>query len=519
MPKVIQINSDLASKIKSFFQDWFQSNFEDDTGEVRKDNLKRKCSLSRNTETHEKDVFMETTVADEKLEKFQSIDWLKTFKPMQINELAIHPKKLEELRNWFKLCEKTANRILLIKGPTGCGKTISFYLVAEENDFDVIEWTNSTDQETNAFYDNSGNFNQEFVSYENQVTKFSKFLIQTSRYPSVFKSFTKRRKRLLLVKDFPNTFSRKTEEFWHILRQYSEEGQSPLVFIVSETNSKPLNIAHNLFPDNIRVEIPIDSINFNAVAQTMMLRALKRIIQLIGDNCDYSPYFKKPTDNVISSIVDNSQGDIRSAVLNLNFASQQSDFQLLVPQKSTAKVKNKKKASTKPSDGALGKNECLSLMHGLGRVFHPKLEINPTTNVKELTHKPENIAERFSSQPKNFVEMINSNYIKSFSDIHDINKVAEYFSISDCFEAEYRDSQLNQLNLDMMIRATMILNQTPATGFRPISAKVNKKWKNTEISSKEKIISASKTMNNGIIPRSNFFCDYFFFMKIISSET
>lgn len=443
-------------------------------------------------------------VEEKKLKRLETVDWLKAFEPTDIKDVALHPKKLEDLRNWFKVT-KIPNKILLLEGPPGCSKTTSIKMVAKEAGFDVVEWITPTDLETNLLYDNPGYYERDFVSYENQVVKFTDFLLRSS----CFNSLLSNKKRLLLVKDLPNTFFRKTEEFWAILRQFSEDGKTPLVFVITESNSKSLNVGYDLFPDKVRLTIGIDSISFNPVSTTLLKRGVKRIIQLIESNSSFSTVFNKPSEEAIENLIDQCQGDIRNAVLNLSFASQSGTFK--PPASKTVKKTKKgaKKAKSVKSEDGLGKNESVTLMHGLGRVLYPKREINEVTNLLELTHKPEDIAESFCSQPANFIRLLHSNYVKNFSDIHAVASAAEIFSLSDCFEAEYRDDQLHQLNLNLVIRSTMVSNESPEAGFRSISSYASKKWKQAELKNKEKFVEASKTLNNGnMMGKNDFFCDY-----------
>lgn len=443
----------------------------------------------------------------------QSIDWLKKFHPKDIADLAVHPKKLEDLKTWFKIvCAKTPNKIMIIEGPTGCAKATALKLIAKESGYNVNEWINSTDIETGFFQEESTN--REFVTYENQATKFADFLLRTSRYNSVFDT----QDRVIMVKDLPNTFFRKTEEFWSILKEYSENGLSPLVFIVTETNSKSLNISHNLFPTKIRTEYGIDTIGFNAVSATLMKRAVKRAVEMMEGNPSYKPYFKRPSEAVMNNLIEQCQGDIRNAMLNLNFASQQSHIKFVLPKTAKPKKGSKKTTSIKSKDeGGLGKNEVISMMHGLGRVFHPKRELNEKSKHLELSHSPEALTDSFRSQPSNFIAMIQSNYIKNFSDISSAASASEMFSISDCLEAEYRDHQLSEVNLNLVIRAAMVINESPAGGFRTVTAKGDKKWRKAEDESKQRFMEASPTLNNGnIITKNDFFCDYYGYMKLIS---
>lgn len=110
---------------------------------------------------------------------------------------------------------------------------------------------------------------------------------------------------------------------------------------------------------------------------------------------------------------------------------------------------------------------------------------------------------------------VHSNYITRFGDIHDLAENTDTFSIADCFDSEYRDAQLHLLNLNLVIRSTMVVNTDPISRFG-VSSYANKKWKTNEEASKEKFINSSKSLNNGhIMSQSDFFCDYNSFMSLI----
>lgn len=55
-------------------------------------------------------------------------NWIDLFSPKKTEELAIHPKKIQELEQFFKHCEvmkkkKRPAQLCLLTGPSGCGKT------------------------------------------------------------------------------------------------------------------------------------------------------------------------------------------------------------------------------------------------------------------------------------------------------------------------------------------------------------------------------------------------------------
>lgn len=108
-------------------------------------------------------------------------------------------------------------------------------------------------------------------------------------------------------------------------RRYTNYGKSPLIFIVTDTKSRTLNISYSLFTDEFRCRFNIMSISFNAVADTMVKKGLKRICEIMKQP-GFKPYYTEPNKDSIDNIVLSSQGDIRSAVINLHFASQKSEF-------------------------------------------------------------------------------------------------------------------------------------------------------------------------------------------------
>lgn len=112
--------------------------------------------------------------------------------------------------------------------------------------------------------------------------------------------------------------------FFHAFyRRYSSYGKSPLVFIVTDSKSRTLNISFNLFSDEVRSRFNVASISFNPVADTMLKRGLKRICDIMNQP-GFKVYYTEPSKDTIDTIVLSSQGDIRSAVINLHFASQKS---------------------------------------------------------------------------------------------------------------------------------------------------------------------------------------------------
>lgn len=146
---------------------------------------------------------------------FKSSNWIENFAPRTAAELAIHPKKIAEITDWFTAVKtkKIGSRapILLVTGPSGSGKTTTIKVVADEFDFNISEWITPVDME---YIRHDRNDNENVTFSENQGDKFSQFLFQSSRYRSVFDTTSK---RIVLVEDFPNTFIKDPVSFEGVL--------------------------------------------------------------------------------------------------------------------------------------------------------------------------------------------------------------------------------------------------------------------------------------------------------------
>ncbi|CAD7091124.1 unnamed protein product [Hermetia illucens] len=190
-----------------------------------------------------------------------SSNWIERFEPRTVTDLAVHPKKIAEIQDWLRHYEATKKKypgqMLLITGPAGSGKTATVRVVAKEMKYELVEWITPVDVDLVRSAPSLA-YNEDNMYRESQVDIFKQFLFKSSRYSSLFDSV---QRRLILVEDFPNVFVRDSGGFEDILQNYRDFGKSPLIFIVTDSKSKQLNLAYNLFPDNIRGQYQIPNIS------------------------------------------------------------------------------------------------------------------------------------------------------------------------------------------------------------------------------------------------------------------
>ncbi|XP_034487386.1 cell cycle checkpoint protein RAD17 [Drosophila innubila] len=438
-----------------------------------------------------------------------SDNWMESFAPSTSDDLAVHPKKIDEVRNWLRHCQalrsKFPAQICLLTGPAGSGKTATLRVLAQEFGYELQEWINPIDCEEIGALGDQATGNSYMGS---QLEAFKSFLLRASRYKSLLAT---QNKRLILVEDFPNVLLKDAAStFEELLDEYANYGKSPLVFIVADSKSRILNISYKLFTDQLKAKLRIEHITFNSIASTIMQKSMKRFGTLMQQE-QHKPLYKLPTQNVMDSIVVCAQGDIRSALINLHFGSLKGAPVMATKQLNvTAPSKGRKKKATNTLK-SIGRDESITMMHALGRVFNPKF--NEHKN-KSLLHSPEDISEAFSTEPKNFVNFIHANYLPHFLDIANVKDAVNDIGVADMLLQEYRDDSMALVGLTVAVRGCMVANVAPVSGWMPVRGP--KRFTNQPqlTAAEQKLLGSTYTG----ISRSLYASEYSSFVKIIASK-
>ncbi|KAG9238276.1 Rad17 cell cycle checkpoint protein-domain-containing protein [Amylocarpus encephaloides] len=326
--------------------------------------------------------------------------WAEKFGPKNLEELAVHKKKVADVRGWLEdvMGGRMRQRLLLLKGGAGTGKTTTIQLLADAMDCEILEWRNPIGSIAAA--DGYQSMAAQFEEFLGRGGKFGQLDIFSANDSITSKPDIKpldRRKRIILVEEFPNTFTRSSsalQSFRDAILQYlasntpslsmfhsndsSKYPVTPLVMIISETllvttsASADSFTAHRLLGPKILQHPGVGVIEFNAIAPTLLTKAIDTVVQKESRK---SGRRKTPGPLVLKKL--GEIGDIRSAIGSLEFlclrGDDDGDWGAKV---AFGKSKKREVALTKMEEESLEmvtrREASLGIFHAVGKVVYNK---------------------------------------------------------------------------------------------------------------------------------------------------
>ena len=238
-----------------------------------------------------------------------------------------------------------SKRLLILKGPSGAGKTATISMLAKAMGVDVLEWKNPVGSEfsSEVYLSMSARF-EEFLGrsgkFQNLVLAGTSDNEQAT--PSCFTDAvgSKTRDRIILMEEFPNTFQSTSialRSFRSSVLQYlaftapsvgtslskqQDENLSvtPLVMIITETQLTTTTAAsdsftaHRLLGPQLFNHPCVSTIEFNPIASTYLTKGLDLVVQ---KEARQSGRRRIPGPAVLKKL--GEVGDIRSAIGSLEF--------------------------------------------------------------------------------------------------------------------------------------------------------------------------------------------------------
>lgn len=296
--------------------------------------------------------------------------------------------------------DRLSQRLLVLKGPAGSGKTTTCSLLSRAMNFDISEWRSPTVADTGI-----SSFSSQFGDFIYRGGAFGTLEI-SSGMPKLEQSCRATEghalKRVLLVEEFPSTMTLSSSalaSFRSALLQYLaaavpprsavfEQSKSqltshpPIVLIVSEslltsaTASTDSFTAHRLLGPDLSNHPYVTIIEFNPVAPTLVIKALELAIK---KEARVSRRRRIPGPAVLKRL--SELGDVRSSVNGLEIlcvrGDVDSDWEGRTAAKTNKSSKNASNLTNMEKDSlelVTQREATLGIFHAVGKVVWNKRE-------------------------------------------------------------------------------------------------------------------------------------------------
>ncbi|KAI1841697.1 hypothetical protein JX265_006246 [Neoarthrinium moseri] len=413
--------------------------------------------------------------------------WSERFGPVNLDELAVHKRKVADVRKWLDdvMAGRMRQRLLILKGAAGTGKTTTLRLLAKDMGCELLEWRNPTSSGGLGFQSASAQF-EEFMG---RSGRFSQLEIDSDSMPNsgpLAGKGSNNSRKIVMIEEFPNTFTRSSsalQSFRSVVMSYlvantpslaafgqpsAKDPITPVVMVISETlltttsASADSFTAHRLLGPEITRHPGAGVIEFNAIAPTLLAAALELIVQ---KEARKSGRKRSPGPVVLKRL--GEIGDIRSAVSSLEFLCLKGDADTDWGSRITfAKPKRSLKSNvalTKAEEETLElisqREASLGIFHAVGKVMYNKRHEAPMPTTTEegraellpsfMAHHSrskkseiivDNLIDETGTDTHTFISALHENYVLSCaptgpadlsSSVDYINECVEYLSESD----------------------------------------------------------------------------------------
>ncbi|KAJ8642283.1 hypothetical protein MRB53_018977 [Persea americana] len=340
--------------------------------------------------------------------------WVDKYRPRSLEELAVHKKKIEEVKMWLEEWVRTSKEqfcghVLVITGQAGVGKSATINVIASQLGAEVCEWKTPTPTLWQEYIHNANSG----THYISKLEEFETFVERSTQIPTV-----------ILVTEYGKAESGDNTK-------YSEE------LVLSLERAGASKVAFN-------------PLTFNSIKKT-----LSRICR--EEQCNVPPEW-------IDHIAKASGGDIRHAITSLQYFCLRPDLMLPLNLSSLSITQSRGKSEDLNEMSKLiinsdenldyefslpfGRDETLTLFHALGKFLHNKREtVDCSALGRDLftlkdrykrfplkMDSPERVLLQMHGQARPIADFLHENVLDFLSDeaIEDAWIVASYLSDADC---------------------------------------------------------------------------------------
>ncbi|XP_012828856.1 PREDICTED: cell cycle checkpoint protein RAD17-like isoform X1 [Erythranthe guttata] len=300
--------------------------------------------------------------------------WVEKYTPSCLEELAVHKKKVEEVKIWFEErlknpVDNSYSNVILISGQAGVGKSATIHAIARHLGVEVHEWNTPTPTiwQEHLHNSNSG------ISYMSKLDEFESFVEKIRKYGLISSSLTKVSPLsiILLIDDIPLVKGKvsygRLQRCFHLLLQ---SVRLPTAILINEYGRSESAEHHSRYWEELQSSLQkagACKVSFNPITANSIKKVLSKIRRV--ERIEVS-------DEQINLLANTSGGDIRHAITSLQYFSLKPRSMDSLSVRSAYR-EEKGAESSHLDDGvslAFGKDATLSLFHALGKFLHNKRE-------------------------------------------------------------------------------------------------------------------------------------------------
>ncbi|XP_022751475.1 cell cycle checkpoint protein RAD17-like isoform X3 [Durio zibethinus] len=328
--------------------------------------------------------------------------WVDKHKPRSMEELAVHKKKVEEVKSWFEERLRTpkylqgdiGSSVLIITGQAGVGKSATVHAVASQIGTQLCEWNAPTPTIWQEHVHNSS----AGINYTSKLDEFENFVERVRKYGLISSSFNGNSKSsiILVIDDLPVTNGRAAfERLKTCLVLLVRSTRVPTAILITDYGNADSSDPNARWLEELQLSLEsagASKVLFNPITNNSIKKTLSRICR--QEQCNVAA-------EEIDLIAKASGGDIRHAITSLQLFCLKPDVELDLSSSNSTPSYPKENANELTAfnggfSSQYGRDETLTLFHALGKFLHNKRD---KENVVALDQNAFCVREKFSRLP------------------------------------------------------------------------------------------------------------------------